>query len=515
MPYGNGLLILKSQYLGFIAFMFGAIVFIPFIYNGIKKFYATGLLNIVQKRAFLNISVLTGVALLIGNLIIVINQKESRPEGPNVVFIVIDALRADHLSSYGYNRLSSPNIDKLSIDGIRFTNAISQGNRTSLSMPSMLTGLYTSDHGYNMLQKIESRIVPLSARFASIGEVLRNAGYITYAASCQPWISPESGYGQGFDYFEMVSSLGDNLSDEKTVKKALDWLDDNRDEKFFIFLDLMGPHTPYDPPKPYKSLYSSGHEVRSKLISDLNDLYFKEKYGEYYKLLLNTSKENISTEDLKQLIELYDAKIAFTDQQIGSLIEKLKSLNIYDNTLIILTADHGEAFLDHDKFLHGRSVYNEEVHVPLIMTCLDRLPKNKEIDDIVELVDILPTIASISGIPISEIKMRGNPLFPIKGNSYDSDQFAYTEGSGHIKYMTNQWSIICEIGSGECELYDLESDPGETYNLSGMKPDIVTNLKNKLFDIIDEKMYPSFQEAKTIRIPEKTKKTLKSLGYLQ
>lgn len=488
----------------------GAIA-VPFIYRLLKRSPVENLSNWVQKQYFVHSAFALGFFILVLNLSIVIDRKINTQDGPNVIFIVVDALRADHISSYGYERLTSPNIDGLISDGIVFENAISQGNMTTLSMPSMFTGLYTSDHGAHMLRKIETRFAPVSDRFATIAEVFKNAGYITQAVSCQPWVSPETGYGQGFDNFEIVSDSSNNLSDQITVERALEWIDKESGKKFFLFLNLMGPHTPYNPPQPYDTLYSQEYKHKSKMISDLNNFYLQQNHGEYYKLLMDIDRKNVSKEEVNQLLSLYDGKITFTDYQIGRLLDKLKALNIYDNTMIVLTADHGEAFLEHGMFLHGRSLFNEELHVPLVMTYQEKLPKGKKVKNIVELVDILPTVANITGISLSGIKMRGVPLYPMTNIS---DHFAYSEGSGHVKYRTDKWSLICDSGDWSCELYDLENDRNELNNIIENNHSIALEMKKGLLKVVDNKMYPSISTVKTRMIPEETQKTLKSLGYL-
>ncbi len=489
----------------------GAIA-VPIIYRLLKRLPTEKLSNCAQKKYFAHSALVLGAFILVLNLSIVIDRRINTQDGPNVIFIVVDALRADHISNYGYDRLTSPNIDSLINDGIVFENAISQGNMTTLSMPSMFTGLYTSDHGAHMLRKIETRFAPVSDRFTTIAEVFNNAGYITQAVSCQPWVSPETGYGQGFDSFEIVSDSSDNLSDQITVERALEWINKKSGKKFFLFLNLMGPHTPYNPPPPYDTLYFSEYKNKSKLISDLNNFYLQQNHGEYYKLLMDTKGENISKDELNQLMSLYDGKITYTDYQIGRLIDKLKALNIYDNTMIVLTADHGEAFLEHGMFLHGRSLYNEELHVPLIMTYPNKLPKGRKVKDIVELVDILPTIASVTGIPVSGIKMRGVSLYPMTDNS---DRFVYSEGSGRVKYRTDKWSLICDSSDWICELYDLENDRSELNNIIESNHNIASEMKKGLFKVVDNKMYPSVSTVKARIIPEETEKTLKSLGYLR
>ncbi|MDY6853867.1 MAG: sulfatase-like hydrolase/transferase [Thermodesulfobacteriota bacterium] len=498
------------------------IVVIPFFYWLIKKFPSDNISEFIQKKHIVKTAFLFCGLLIIVNLGIIVEKRKDAKEEPNVIFVVIDALRADHVSSYGYKRPTTPNIDRLSRDGILFKKAFSQGNRTTISMPSMFTGLYPSDPGHYVFRNLEHRYAPLNNRFTTLTEILKNANYVTQAVSCQPWISPDSGFGQGFDRFEIISGALDNLCDKKTMQRALEWLDKNSNKKFFLFLNLMGPHTPYNPPKPYDKIYTSKNNDNSKWISDLNNSLLQDRHDEYYRILMNRTKENTTKEELNQLMALYDGKITFTDVQIGYLVDKLRLLKIYDNTLIILTADHGEAFLEHNKLLHGNYIYNEEIHVPLIMTYPNKIPKGKTVNSVVELVDILPTITNMIGIHIDRIKMRGISLYPLEGNSNYSNPYAYSEGSfsikegrGFTKYMNDKWSLICDNSDWRCELYDLENDPKEEKDLAKSEPEIALGLKDELFELINVQMYPSLQKVKTIRIPEKTKERLRSLGYLQ
>lgn len=502
----------KNMLSSYFIFICIGIIAIPLLYLLLKRLPLEDKLKNLNSKFIVAIAVLSSFLLLLLNAGIIIERKGNISDKPNVIFIVVDALRADHVSAYGYERLTSANIDSLVNDGIMFKNAVSQGNRTPISMPAMFTGLYTRDQGVHMLRSLASRFAPLSDKLTTITELFKNAGYTTQAVSCQPWISPESGYGQGFDDFAIVSSIDTNLSDQQTVQKAIEWIDNNKTKRFFLFLNLMGPHAPYHPPSPYDTMYFAEYKGNSELFPVLKDYYIQKKHKEYYKTIRKMNKENTAEEDLKKLIALYDGKIAFTDKQIGALIDTLKSLNMYTNTMIVLTSDHGEGFLEHNEMLHGRTVYSEEVRVPLIMTYPDKLPKGEKMNEIVELVDIVPTVAGIVGIPVSDIKMRGHSIYPMDNNQ---DPFAYTEGGGYTKYMTDKWSLVCKSKNWDCELYDLGNDRQELNNVIESSPAVASELKNKLFDVVNVKMYPSLRDVKTVRIPEETKKTLKSLGYLQ
>src|SRR6266481_5098114 len=282
---------------------------------------------------------------------------------PNVVLITIDTLRADHLGCYGYQQIKTPNIDSLAAEGARFARAFTVVPVTLPSHTAMLTGTYPMLSGMHDFSA--NKLGPQQTTLAS---VLKQAGYVTGAVVASAVLDSRFGLNQGFDfYFDHFdfSRLEEANLDEMerpgnvVADQALDWLGKNSQKKFFLWMHLYDPHYPYRPPEPYSREYAS---------------------------------------------QPYDGEIAFADEQVGRLLRFLKDKGLYQNTVIVLSGDHGESLGEHGEKTHGFFIYNATMHVPLII----RLPENRlpnaaartVVADPVSLVDLMPTILGAVGLEI-------------------------------------------------------------------------------------------------------------------
>lgn len=307
------------------------------------------------------------------------------------ILYVIDCLRADHVSCYGYERKTTPCIDQVAREGVRFANAFSQATWTRPSAASILTGLYPSVHKTNT---IKDRLPDTLQTFP---EILQDMGVETAAISAIGNFSSKIGFDRGFihfvDLFRDEHLLGQRQSanrylpylpyedpqvelvvplSEDINNVAFDWLSQHYQKSFFIMLWSMDPHDPYIPPDGY------------------------QKFMRSYTGKVDGSRESIerarSEDDIRHLIDLYDSEIYYNDVQFGRLVQYLIDLGIYDETLLIVTADHGEGFGEHYRFFgHGHAPYEEFIHVPLIVKP-PGANNSKIVDSLVELIDIAPTI---------------------------------------------------------------------------------------------------------------------------
>ena len=391
----------------------------------------------------------------------------------NIILISIDTLRADHLSSYGYFRNTSPNIDKLANEGILFKNAFSQAPISLPSHMSIFTSLYPATHGVNNPQKDK-----LSNSIKTLPEILKTNGYKT------AWFGPLNhdqlnlsiGFGRGFDEFYP------DLYGPNEQNQAYDWIDNNYRNKFFIFLHTYRLHDPYLVPLPFDKLYDT--EYKGKIIGDNNEFF--EKYYEtvspvydygkiraFYWQYANTSDKD----DVNHLIALYDTLITCcVDTFIGKLMSKIQEHEINDRTIIILTSDHGEAFGEHGEFLHI-TLHNEVLHVPLII----KIPNSngKVIESQVQSIDIMPTILDISGIT-TQYDIQGTSLIPLMRNKTKIIN-EYTYGYWHTmsSVRSDKWKLI-KYSNGKLELYDIKTDQEEQVNVAERYPNVVNEMKNKL-----------------------------------
>ncbi|MBW1853154.1 MAG: sulfatase [Deltaproteobacteria bacterium] len=330
---------------------------------------------------------------------------------PNIILISIDDLRADHLGCYGYSRDTSPNTDSFARKNILFTKCYVPQAWTLTSHISMLTSLYPITHGVDMSHILDSAIVTLA-------EILKNEDYITMGfASGGVWTDAKYGFGRGFKIY--YSGKSEESAEDKSalIRKHLET---HKGEKLFLFIHYFDVHSgfsklPYDAPPPFNNLFS--HKYHGDFQGGVGTTFASE-----YLKYVNMHNLTLEKKDLDYIISLYDNGIAYMDKCIGDLFDMLKKMDLFDNSLIIITADHGEEFQEHGYMLHSNPYYYEEImHVPLVV----KLPqagdtfksskKGKVINSLVESIDIMPTILDLLGI--KGPKMQGKGLIGlIKGD---------------------------------------------------------------------------------------------------
>ena len=446
----------------------------------------------------------------------------------NIVLITIDTLRADHLSCYGYERETSPHIDKIAEKGFIFNNAIAPSSWTSPSMVSLFTSVYPMNHGvvngFVQDKKIVNQEV-FSEQLVTLTEVLQSRGYTTFGVASNLHLCEEFGFARGFDYFKCLSfhpapSINKTLDSwEQKIKQA---------DKFFLWLHYFDPHHYFRPRAPWITKYTS-IELTQKL--KLYRKPMKELWS-----LIPLFQEDPQT--LSNLIALYDSEINFVDSHIEEVIKK------YDfdkDVLLVITSDHGEAFLDHGMIDHGQCLYGETVNVPLIVK-LPHQQKGETVDQPVSLLDVMPTILTMLDIPSPE-QILGEPLLTQDGQvSVLPDRFLYSElekGNRNLKAIfSKEWKYIHNCKEtveklydwvkyilqdegrskfsykGHAEgLYNRKQDPQEQVNLINEKGSLRSKLKEQLFKWMNaaERYPPSqIEVTPTQEIQEK----LKALGYI-
>ena len=387
----------------------------------------------------------------------------------NIVLIVIDTLRADHLGSYGYALETTPFLDSLAAGAVRFERCHAAASWTKPSVASILTSLYPGTHGANHFQ----RRLPTEAR--TLAELLGEAGFLTYAYVTNANLKAIFDFDQGFDFFDdhllrdrlylaavrelpLVSNglrgltgLRFNYRDRDSVAVAnariLPWLERYKDQNFFMYLHYMEPHTPYSAPASYAARFARG------------------------------------TSQIDQALAGYDGDIRYLDDHLAPLFARFEELGIYDKTLFVITSDHGEAFGEHGSFGHDRTVYQEQLHVPLIVAYEGNLPSGVVVDTPVRSIDIAPTLLDFAGAAVPD-RMEGASLRglmtgeerPGSGadifvDHYSAKNLGRLNGvirAGRWKYILTVKSELRDIDRlGREELYDLEADPAETTNLVG------------------------------------------------
>jgi arylsulfatase A-like enzyme len=451
-----------------------------------------------------------------------------------VVLVVIDTLRADHLGVYDYPRPTSPRMDEFAADSTVFKQAISTAPWTLPALGSIMTSLYPSAHGAkhmsNMKQWREDRVdfapvAKLADSHTTLAEALRAEGYRTAAFVRGSYPSAVFGMGQGFEHFEDNDAPGVRFM----VESALDWLDAQESEPFFMYLHTVEVHSPYMPvrlPDKYAERNPDApleyydraiaEEQRRYRTFDFNADYAGSVTGSLDDLRKFKKGKGPSEADLQQLVDLYDRGIAYTDYWMGELLDGLKERGVFDNSIIMITSDHGEEFFEHGHLEHSTSYFDELLHVPLIL----RHPSEGHgvvVEDEVSLIDIYPSI--LDGLDISHtLPLGGRSLRPLwlGGSLPERPVFGESIASRSrkgIAVRTNRWKFIHWKGGKE-ELYDLAEDPSEQVDLS---PSSHSDPLREQIGSWRQEITQSKQALKgvpeAVQLDEETQQRLRDLGY--
>lgn len=431
--------------------------------------------------------------------------RRIKPKMPNIIFIIIDTLRADHLGCCGYGRDTTPNIDKLAGEAKLFTNAIAAAPWTLPSVASILTSQYPCALG------IRERIAPVPASYPLLCEVLKQHGYATCGIVSHTLLSGRLGFGRGFDSYDESSSFGhEGISSPAVTRRAVSFLEQDHDRPFFLFLHYFDPH--------YNFVLHSGYDYypsyRGRLKSNHSIL-------ELWRI-----RKELSDDDTKYLVSLYDSEIAFTDSHIGVLLGALRRRKLYDNSIVILTADHGEEFMERGWIGHTITLYQELIRVPLIMKFPD--VRGSIVEQPVGLIDVAPTVFDYPGLDFAgETEGRALPLE--KGESFEqraifsatfnpqSHRPEKVEPMALRSVIVGKDKLVYDEKKEQNRMCDLSSDPAEIQNKMGLAGEGYKGLRKTMADWISRmevkrKELPSGHGTELLT-PEQ-REQLKSLGYL-
>ncbi|MBN1272684.1 MAG: sulfatase [Candidatus Aminicenantes bacterium] len=440
------------------------------------------------------------------------------PKGPNVIFILADALRADHLGCYGYPRPTSSHIDAFADKGIVFERMMSNSPWTKPSVASLFTSLLPHEHG------VQNWVADLDSKNLTLAEAFRNRKYTTAGFHANPIISSRHNFQQGFEtYQELPLNECDKIADT-----FLGWLSEHKNKTFFAYLHFMDNHLPYDPPEEILGILEPEGTLSS--MTGRNIAF----------TMRMMTVIGLSAEDRQHLINLYDAELIDFDRQFQKILASVERYGIADNTIIVLTADHGEELWDHGGFEHGHSVYNELLHVPMIIKG-PQLPA-KRISPFVQMLDVFPSLMALTGKPIPP-GLRGKDFTGLLLDDKNNDRDIIAEATLYDvqknALIKNGWKLIHNTGiffedtflslgdmtsffspepEESYELYDLRTDFQEKNNLILKQPDIVRILKNRFQLILSPLYHHSVQKKEKKsedKIREKKLKDLKSLGYIK
>jgi arylsulfatase A-like enzyme len=393
-----------------------------------------------------------------------------------VVLLIVDTLRRDALGCYGNAEAQTPHMDGLAADGVRFDQAISASGWTLPSVASMLTGNWPAMH--KALGKA-TRLTPITQDLPVAAEIYGQNGFTTLGFANAAFLSPLLGLDRGFDVFDHRHAYNREIRRaDETVDDALTALSKRPAEKVFMLLHLFDAHLDYDPPDGFITPFVGARRTPDFPIS------IKESLS----LCQGENQSPPTQADVEYLRGAYQGEVAFVDTAIGRFIEGLKELGRWDHTTIALTSDHGEEFWDHGGFEHGHSLYQELVHVPLILRTPDRSAiVQNEVERMARSIDIMPTLFEISGIE-STPSFIGESLMPvIKGTPPKRIPPAFSQGTLYgaekMSWRNGRYNLIVDQalkGLTAIELYDVRVDPLQTKDLSRELPKVTERLSKEL-----------------------------------
>jgi arylsulfatase A-like enzyme len=435
------------------------------------------------------------------------SAKPARPR--NVILILVDTLRADHLSAYGYGRATSPAVDAFAREAVRFEANRTQAPCTFPSVNSILTSRWPAA----FLGQPDGKL-GIPPGIPSLAEILHGHGFRTAAVSASPIVrrspsrfNPSGGFERGFDTFheDCVWKPAEcvNAAAAESLK-----LGEKNAQPLFLYLHFIDPHGPYQPPRGWRRKYAAGMPnkpwVRRGDPNPIGDWLYKGK-----------PNPGFTPDDVSYLKDLYDAEIAYFDSQFALLLASLRQTGRLDDSIVVLLADHGEAFLEHGDVKHCRNLFDTTLHVPLLIRVPGAAPRT--VARPVQSLDVVPTVLDYLGIDAKGQPFEGRSLrAAIEGKAMEGKE---TAGTGEIQYglegtlrsaSDGRFKLIQDLGGAPPLLFDLQSDPGERKNvLTGQRRAYAT-----LHDALTRWLART-EGAGSADAAREAEKRLRSLGYIE
>jgi len=448
--------------------------------------------------------------LAIGTALSLVPGCSRQPAGRFIVLVIMDTVRRDTLGCYGDTLGTTPHIDALAADGVRFERAISSSGWTLPAVASILTSNWPSIHG--ALGR-GAKLTPVRPEVTMAAEAMRGAGFHTAGYANAAFVSPALGIDRGFDVFDHEYSYKeDSRRADATVDLAVAYARDHRAEPTFMMIHLFDATLDYDPPDGYRTRFTDGRSEPEPPLGMEDCLGFE----------LGDSVP--SARDIRYVEGVYRGEVAFADAQIGRFIATLKELGLYERAFIVVTADHGEEFWDHGEFEHGHTLYDELVRVPLVVKLpADVHPASHRVPWQVRTIDIMPTVFDYLGIPAPETfagkslmeYVRGEPTGP--RNAF-SESILY--GTRKVAWRNSRYTYIQDIEEGRDsvgELYDWKNDPGEKVELAAAEPDMARTVRKECMDFYTGLLARarSMSPLEPVDMSPEEIRKLRSLGYIR
>jgi len=406
----------------------------------------------------------------------------------NLVIFGIDSLRADHMSCYGYHRLTTPHMDKVASEGVLFENAYSPYIPTTPGYTTMLSGVDVIRHQMVSLQPKG----PIDPNIRLLPEILHEKGYVS---AC---IGFDGQFYRGFDRYEdypawMSWEEAPGHKAEALNEKALPLLESMADKPFFLFMRHMDPHAPYLPPPPFPRMFYQGN-WKDPSRHSMEPVFAFKPFAEFFKSWMPPG-----ITDAEYIIALYDASLAYMDVCIRHILTRLQERNLMQKTLIVITSDHGETLMEHQCYFDHHGLYEPTIHVPLIYRCPSKLPEGKRVRGFILQQDLTPTVLELLGYEdvVKELKMDGKSVIPLMNGEKigNYSEFYISECTWMRKrgWRTPEWKLIQALepdfhNKPPIELYNVVEDPAENHNLADDQPEIVEVLKKRMVSWVEWRM---------------------------
>jgi arylsulfatase A-like enzyme len=433
-----------------------------------------------------------------------------KPERPrNVIFILVDTLRADHLGAYGYGRKTSPTIDAFAAKSVFFRDARSQAPCTFPSVNSILTSRYPASF---LGQPGQAMGIP--ERIPSLAEILRGRGYRTVAVSSSAVVrntpsphNPGGGYGRGFELFQeecmwKAAACVNRQALPHLQKKEGEGSDDR---PLFLYLHYIDPHGPYNPPHGYQRRFATGNPekafIRNGNPNPIGDMLYK-----------GAPDPGATPADLQFLKDLYDDEISYLDGQLAQLFEALETQGWLEDSIVVFAADHGEEFLEHGHIKHCRAVYDNSIRVPLFF----HVPGAgaKALDQPVQNLDIVPTLLDYLGMPTAGLTLEGESLRPLIDQGTAGNPHQYSISGPYRAVADGRYKLIQDLAGDSFWLYDLQKDPGETKDVLASDRRDFHRLREALGGWL-ALTEGQGRADESLRKAKEAEEKLRSLGYLE
>jgi arylsulfatase A-like enzyme len=432
-------------------------------------------------------AILTALLALVLSLSCFLSTSK-QPQPQYVIVIIMDAVRPDHVSCYGYERNTTPAIDELASKGAVFDDAIAQAPWTLSSVATLLSSTFPSQHGAS---RIEGKNVPLQSTATTIGEILMSQGYKTCAMSTAQIFTPALGLSQGFAEAYVIGgtkNILEKVAAPQLTDAAVAWLRKNRKEKCFLVLHHYDPHSVYIAGEECLSRFDPGYEGPFRFRFGSLDILQMAKVGRI------SDAVDLTDEDVHHIKALYDCEILRTDRAIGRLVDSLEAWDCLEESMIFVTADHGEEFLEHGSIEHGQTVYEESIKVPLVLFCPSYVAGPLRVEDQVGLIDVTPTILNALSIERPQ-HFEGKSLMPLVSPDFGafdesprpcgipaecliSEAVIHRSEKKALRWPP--WKLIFDPFFGAAELYQITEDPNEITNLIETRSDIASDLTEVL-----------------------------------